>query len=376
MNDAQNMLDLKTIPRCPYFGQCGGCSFQDVQYPNAQLEMKKKHLRDLLGREVEIVAAPNAYEYRNRMDFVCAFSKIGLRMRGRFSEVVDLEECHLIHHRFLPVFKELRSAVKELGIPDFNYLSHKGYLRYIVFRISAHTPDLMISFITASEDEAILPLIERARRHATSVNWLVNGGLADLSSGPVHRSFGSPVITEKIGRYAYQMGPNTFFQNNAYLAEKLFDCVKAEIKGPVLDLFCGAGAISIYIADAAEKVFGVEKEEESIRLAREAAALNGVTNVSFLSADAIVWLRENAANRDFKTIVVDPPRAGLGGKTVRKLMRLEAEKIIYVSCNPSSFRDDVGFMGEKYRLESVKAFDMFPQTPHVELVGIFSRVSG
>lgn len=364
----------QTEPRCPYFGRCGGCSFQDIAYPDIQLENKRAHLKELFHQEIEILPSPLAYEYRNRMDFVCAFSKVGFRMRGRFKEVVDLEECHLLNERFLPAFRDLRGAIKQLGIPDFNYINHQGYLRYIVFRLSAHTPDMMINLITASKEDIIVPLAERAQRFATSVNWLISDGLADLSCGPVYRTFGKPVIQEKIGSRIYPIGPNTFFQNNAYLAEKLFDCVKSEISGPVLDLFCGVGAISIYIADAAERVLGIEKEEESIRLAKSAAEENGVNNVSFISADAAVWLRENSGNREYPTMVIDPPRAGLGGKTARKIMRLEPEKIIYVSCNPNSFKDDIQFLSGQYALTSLKAFDMFPQTPHVEMVGVLKRL--
>jgi 23S rRNA (uracil-5-)-methyltransferase RumA len=364
---------MSQVPCCRYFGQCGGCSFQDVAYPEAQIESKKKYLKALLGREVEIIPSPIAYGYRNRMDFVCAFSKIGLRQRRRFNEVVDLEECHLINNKFLPLFRELRAAAKESGIRDFNYLNHEGYLRYMVFRLSANAPDMMVSFVTATADEAVLPLLALAEKKATSVNWLINGGLADLSYGPVHQWRNSPVITEKIGKYSYRIGPNTFFQNNGFLAEKLFDHVKAEIKGTTLDLFCGAGAISVYVADAADSVIGVEREEDSLRLAREAAELNAVRNVSFISADAAVWLRENEKSREYQTIIIDPPRAGLGGKTARKILRMGAEKIVYVSCNPVSFRGDLAFLSNSYALESVMGFDMFPQTPHVEVVGVMKR---
>ncbi len=362
----------KTVPWCPYFGLCGGCSFQDISYAD-QIEQKKKELKSIFGFDIDVVPSPLEYEYRNRMDFVCAFSKVGFRQRGRFNEVVDLKECHLINKRFIPIFQELRNAINELGIKDFNYLNHQGYLRYIVFRLAAHTPDLMVSFVTSTTDEAILPLIEIAKKRASSVNWLISSGLADLSIGPVHKSYNNPFITEKLGKYVYKIGPNTFFQNNAYLAADLFDCVKAEISGPVLDLFCGAGAISIYISGVAEKVFGIEKDDDSIKLANEALATNNISNVSFLSSDASVWLRENSANRDFPTIIIDPPRSGLGGKTARKLMRLEPDKIVYVSCNPKTFRDDMVFLKPKYNLTSLKAFDMFPQTPHVEMVGVFNK---
>ncbi|MBL8026632.1 MAG: 23S rRNA (uracil(1939)-C(5))-methyltransferase RlmD [Fibrobacteres bacterium] len=362
-------------PECPHFGFCGGCSYQDIPY-EVQVAEKSAVLEKMIGRAVEVVPSPVAYGYRNRMDFVCAFGRTGFRMRKRYKEVVDLTDCKLLPTRFLPLFLKLKAAIKEHGIETYDYLTHKGYLRYLIFRVAANTDGMLVSFVTASEDEKILPLIEIAAKEASSVHWLVHEGLADLSFGRIHRTFNEPFITEKIGDISFMIGPNTFFQNNGYLCSKLFDEAKQYVQGRVLDLFCGTGAISLYIASNADTVYGVELVDESIVLAKENARRNGIWNVSFSTADVGEWLKTQRGCRDYDTVVVDPPRIGLGGKICRRLCRMEMERIVYVSCNPATLRDDIQFLSEKFELVSIKGFDMFPQTPHVECVALLVKKKG
>jgi 23S rRNA (uracil-5-)-methyltransferase RumA len=368
-------MDYTTPPRCPHFQTCGGCLYQDIAYPEGQLDIKKKALNSVLGREVEIIPSPRAYGYRNRMDFVCAFSGVGLRARGRHDRVVDVRECHLISERAGQLLRGLKEGIEKYGIQDYDYLKHQGYLRYIVFRMPAHTKDLMVSFITADTSDVIMPLKDLAFQNATSVNWLVNNGLADTSFGTVHQFLGQSHFTEQIGGFRFRAGPNTFTQNNAYLTQALFDYIKAHVKEKVLDLFCGMGAISLYVSGQAENVFGIEREQESARFAHENKALNKVENADFVCEDVKKWLMANKG-REFQTIILDPPRAGIGRKTIKHLLKLPAETIIYVSCNPKTFKEDMVFLQEQYDLQEVRGFDMFPQTPHVEIAGIMAKKRG
>ncbi len=363
----------QTVPQlCPHFGFCGGCLYQEIPY-EIQLEEKQEKLVRMFDLPIEIVGSPKQYGYRNRMDFVCAFGKVGFRARGQYKTVVDLTDCKLLPERFLPLFLKLKQEISNKEIATYDYLSHKGYLRYMIFRLSANTNDLMVSFVTASNDEAVMPLINMARNDASSVNWLIHDGLADISFGKVHQWFGKPFIEEQIGSCKFKIGPNTFFQNNGFLCSKLFDEVKASVSGNVLDLYCGTGAISLYIASSVPFVRGVELSEESIESAKENALLNGLTNVSFEASEVREWLRTRRGCSDYETVVVDPPRIGLGGKIIRRLKRMEMKKIVYVSCNPSSLRDDIGFLSDLFDVQSIKAFDMFPQTPHVECVAVLVK---
>jgi len=362
----------KAVPECPHLGFCGGCLYQDIPY-DTQVAQKAQILTEMLGLSVEVVPSPRPYGYRNRMDFVCAFGKTGFRVRKQYKEVVDLTDCRLLPTRFLPLFLKIKAAIKSNEILTYNYLSHKGYLRYVIFRVAANTNDLLVSFVTASEENHIQPLIDIAMEEATSVHWLVHEGLADLSYGRIYKSYKAPFMEEKIGSICYSIGPNTFFQNNGFLCAELFNAVKAEVSGVVLDLFCGTGAISLYIASAVQSVFGVELVSDAIDLAKANAERNGVLNATFLAADVGEWLKTQRGCATYNTVVVDPPRIGLGGKICRRLKRMEIEKIVYVSCNPSTLRDDIAFLSEKFEVVSIKGFDMFPQTPHVESVAVLKK---
>lgn len=365
-------MDTTATPRCPHFGQCGGCAFQDVPYPG-QLSAKQASLKEWLGSEVEVVPSPKPYGYRNRMDFVCAFGRIGLRRRGRHDEVVEIDRCHLLPERASDFFQTLKALVRSNGIPDFNYMIHRGYLRYITIRAAENTPDLLVNFVTASDDERILSVLEEAAKTAVSVNWIVQGGLADLNYGPIKQCLGRPYFTEKAGERTFHAGPNTFVQNNASLAPTLLDFVRGHVAGRTLDLYCGMGAITLSVADRAESVLGVELEGESIGFAGENLALNGVKNASFLASDTKKWLIEHEKEGGFDTIIIDPPRSGLGGKVARKILRMAPKRIIYVSCNPKMLAEDLKTFESAYRVTALKGFDMFPQTPHVEAVGVMER---
>lgn len=366
-------MGATTSPRCKHFGECGGCAFQDREYPGEQLSMKRRILNGLFGGEVEILPSPKPYEYRNRMDFVCAFGRIGLRKRGRFREVVEIERCRLLPARAAELFTRLKETSRRENIPDFNYLNHQGYLRYITIRVAEFTEDIMVNFVTATDEDRLLPLVEAARREACSVNWIVQGGAADVNFGPVKKCFGRSFFTEKAGGCRYRAGPNTFTQNNASLTPALLEYVKSNVQGRILDLYCGMGTFSLYVADRAKEVLGVELEGESICFAHENLALNQIQNVHFIAGDVRKWLIENEKKEWFHTIIADPPRSGLGGKIARKILRMAPQRLIVVSCNPKMLEEDLRTFKDAYWLEAIRGFDMFPQTPHMEVVGVLER---
>ncbi|OGJ89113.1 MAG: 23S rRNA (uracil-5-)-methyltransferase RumA [Candidatus Raymondbacteria bacterium RifOxyA12_full_50_37] len=361
-----------TIPaRCSHFPLCGGCAYQDLPYPQGQIGQKEEVLKRLFGFSVPVADSPIAFEYRNRMDFVCAFGKIGLRERGKFYKVVDIEHCHLVHPKVSEALRAIREWLRQGDIKDHDYLKHMGYLRYIVCRVTQFTDDLMISFVTANEEPHIVPIMEKTCSIATSVNWLVNDTLSETSFGRIVQSMGKGYFTEKIGGLLYRAGPNTFFQNNAHVAGKILEHITPFVSGNVADLFCGVGTLSLVLASHCIHVTGVESEAESIRFAHENARENNVANCSFVCSPVKEWLA--TTTESFDTFVCDPPRSGMGNKIIKKILKLAPQSIVYVSCNPKSFADDMRFFSDAYALQDLQGFDMFPQTPHVELAALFKR---
>lgn len=357
-------------PVCPYFGRCGGCRYQDVPYP-MQVEAKAGWLSRLFEQPVPVQPSPEQYGYRNRMDFVYAFGKLGMRERGTYKWVVDIEHCPLMSRNANDLLSRVRSLLEQYPIECFNYIHHKGYLRYAVIR-GTSLGETLVNFVTYDEREDIIPVAEDISADATSVIWSIQDRLADMSYGQTHRVWNTEHIRENIGGKTFLMGPNTFFQNNPYLIEAPFERMRREVQGRVLDLYCGVGSIGLLIAGSAPEVFGVESVEESIRLARRNAEENRVANISFQTAEVRPWLREQAPAEKFETIVVDPPREGLTPKVVKRVGALGADKILYLSCNPNVLRQELELF-EDYQVEHIEGYDLFPQTPHVEVLAVLQR---
>ncbi len=362
-------------PACPYFGSCGGCKYQDVEYP-LQVEAKARWLSDLFARPVEVVPSPVVYGYRNRMNFVYAFGKLGLRQFGSHKWVVDIDRCALMSEGANGLLARVRELLQQHNIACYNYIRHAGYLRYVCLR-STRLGESMVILVTANDSAEIRTVIEQLQGEATSLVWEIHEGLADLSEGRIHQAAGARTIRERLGRFIFQMGPNSFFQNNPYLIEVLFEDLAGFVQGRTLELYCGVGCIGIYVAERADAVLGLEAVEEAIELARENRKLNGVRGVKFEVAEVRPWLRDlgRKPKVHFDTIIVDPPREGLTPRVVKYLRRLAAPRMVYVSCNPRILREEVELF-EDYQLAFLKGYDLFPQTPHVEALAVLERKTG
>ncbi len=357
-------------PRCPYFGECGGCALQDVEY-GEQVRAKEVALRELLGREVEVMPSPNPYGYRHRMDYVTAFGKTGLRKKGDGRTVVDLRECHIVQPRVSELLGHLRDWMDELGVHDYNLVTNRGDLRYMTTRHALSTDELMVILVTSRRDTTVGPLLERLGEHAQSVVWALQDRTGDDSHGDLQRVIGADMIRQHILGRTFHICPNCFFQNNLLMVDQLFSAVLEKLEGGVMDLFCGTGTITLLAADKGHEVLGVEILQENIDLAEYNAELNGIQGAAFVHDNANHFLAFYDGDVP-DTLVIDPPRSGLAPKLIRKINRLAPGRIVYVSCNPKTFKMDMEqFAG--YELEHVEGFDMFPQTPHVEIVSLFRK---
>jgi len=353
-------------PPCPHFGQCGGCLFQDIPYEN-QLVLKKEMVNDALRgvASVERVHPSAQYRYRSRMDMVTAFGKCGLRRGGSYRTVIDITECRIMQERSDFIFGKIRPLIEK--IEDYDYLRHRGYLRYVVLREARYTGQVMVNFVTAERENRLQGVLTVVSGLADSVSLIHSGGLADLSYGEITETVKGGWIEESFDGIRFRITPNSFFQSNAEIALQMYRKIRDESRGRVLDLCSGVGSISLFIAGAADHVTGVEMNRESVEIAAANGRINGIENAEFFCGEASDFLRE--AGERYETIVLDPPRSGMQGKAMDHIDRMKARRIIYMSCNPKTFRDDVAAL-RSYAVESVEAFDMFPQTPHVEILGI------
>ncbi len=358
------------MPACEHFRECGGCLFQDISY-DVQLALKLEYLNSLFSdiAWIEEIVPSAPFGYRNRMDFVAAFGKIGLRKAGRYRHVVDIRACAIMQEKSIALFQKLRPLL--LNVEDYDYLHHHGFLRYIVLRQGFFSGETMINFVTAKPEDRLSSFIGVVLNEADSSSLLYNDSFTDTSFGNEYSTLKRGYITEEFDGIRYNITPNAFFQSNSPVARELYRRVKKIAAGKsILDLFCGAGTISLFIADAAARVTGVEISRESIAAAEENRMINNIENVQFVCADARQFLSENTIDCDM--VIIDPPRGGLHPKLVRLLAERAPGRIAYISCNPPLLKEDLAILNN-YSIESITAFDMFPQTPHIELLVLLCR---
>lgn len=357
------------VPVCPHFGKCGGCLFQDIPY-DSQLELKKEYLNGLFEGKITVnnVNPSNPYMYRNRMDMVTAFGKTGLRERGSYRFVVDIESCAIMQQKSNELYKKIRFLIKE--IEDYDYLKHQGYHRYVVLRQARFTGETMANFVIATEENRLGPVTDAIRTETDSISLILSDGRADLSFGPVIADIQKGYIIEKFENIRFRITPNSFFQSNSEIALEMYRAIRKLARGRVLDLYSGVGSISLFIASHAESVTGVEQVSEAVDNANINRQDNNIENVHFICADALEYMKNTEDY--FDTLILDPPRSGMNPKILKHINSMAPQQIIYMSCNPAAFKLELALF-ENYSLEFFNAYDMFPQTPHVETLALLKR---
>jgi 23S rRNA (uracil1939-C5)-methyltransferase len=379
---------------CAHYPACGGCRFQDLAY-EAQAAAKADQVRDALARIGGIAEPPlepilpaeSVFHYRNKLEY--SFTQypdgptLGFHKAGRWDEVLEVEKCWLT----TDLGNAIRNAVREWGreekLEAYDQAEQTGYLRHLVVREGRNTGQALVQLVTAPGerfDTGYFVEVLRRFPEVRSIHWSVNDSPAEVTNLPTKLLWGEEWIEEEIGGLRFRVRPNVFLQTNTAMAEKLYalavDYAGVSGSETVWDLYCGIGTIGLSMAANALTVWGVEMSEESVACALENAELNGVANAAFFAGSvgqAVEELRERSGDPD--VVVVDPPRAGLAGKALRRLGRIGAPRIVYVSCNPTTLagdsktlRDDFG-----YRLVKAQPVDMFPHTPHVETVALLER---
>jgi len=382
---------------CAHYPACGGCRFQDLAY-EAQLDAKTQQVADALRRiggfsDVELEpaeAARSVFHYRNKLEY--SFTTLpggelglGFHRAGRWDEVLDVERCWLTTDLGNGIREAVKAWARAEGLPAYDQERQEGYLRHLVVREGRNTGQALVVLVTAPGDLAGAEgLVEalRAFPEVRSVHWAVNDSPAEVTNLPTDLLLGEEAIEEEILGLRYRVRPNAFLQTNTEMCGVLYSVAReyAGLTGDetVYDLYCGIGTIGLTLARDALTVWGIEASEESIACAVENAELNGLANAAFFAGDVgrdLDELRDRSGPPD--VVVVDPPRAGLAGKAVRRVGELQAPRLVYVSCNPTTLAGNAKQLAADfgYRLERLRPVDMFPHTPHVETVALFTRAA-
>lgn len=375
--------------RCSHFSICGGCLWQDIPYAR-QVAFKQDLVARCL-READIslelcdpIVARDPYFYRNKMEF--SFGKtlegdiqLGLHLGGRFDRVFDLEACYLQSEQSNRIVEMVRTFVLQEQLDVYDLKSHVGLLRFLTIREGKNTGEAMVILTTSDERfdraERLGVTLEEAFPGVKSVVHCINRSKAQVAFGEDERVLaGTLRVEERLGPFRFEISPGSFFQTNTTQAEQLYLKV-LEFADPgaedrVLDLYCGTGAISLFLSQRAREVVGIEVAESAIADAARNSANNDVQNCTFISGAAEDVLRQvRFKGEAFDTVVTDPPRPGMHPKAIEELCRLRAPKIVYVSCNPQALGKDLRILeGAGYETTMIQFVDMFPHTPHCEVI--------
>ena len=413
-NGAETGLIVPDIPIeegiCRHFGVCGGCKHQDLPYEE-QLAAKEAHLRELFGEQWEasipVAPSPVVQHYRNKVDFNIApmfydepppkgfvrETVVGFKCKGRWFHPLDIEECRIAPEGVVPLLEATRTWIREQGLHAFDSRTNEGFLKILLVREGRRTGERMVVLITGPgtfDAEAFVRHIAPAYP-ATSIHHAISESPAGVAFAEETRLLsGNPVIHERLDipdgdevrSLQFRLSPFSFFQTNTLGTERLYGRIRQWVKsvGPttIEDLYGGSGGIAFACADLVDHATSVESVSSASEDGRYNAETNGIENVTFITEKVKNYLlgvlRSQEQFPDDALVIVDPPRAGLHPKTLRRLIELRPAHVIYVSCKPLVFsRDELPALTEHYWLEALEAFDLFPHTPHVEVLTHLER---
>ena len=392
---------FRVLARCGHVPICGGCRFQDFDYPEQlrhklrQVEACLAHLGRLRVPSRPILPATKLFHYRNKMEY--SFGRdgdrltLGLHRRGLFDKPFDLERCHIATPISSEIVAFVRDFARKEALPPYDLRRHTGLLRFLVVREGMRTGQVMVN-IVATETHPALERLAAALRGAfpsvASVLLNLTRRKAQVALGEEERLLeGQPTILERFGGLTFEISSNSFFQTNTEQAERLLDSALEALAltgtERVLDVYSGTGTFTLPIAMRSAEAIGVESSEIAVRDAERNAERNGITNARFWKGEAMEVLRDRldlggrdalGSRPEIRAVLVDPPRAGLHPGVVGRLIQLGAPRLVYISCNPSTLGRDLALLCEsRFALEWIQPVDMFPHTPHIECVAALKR---
>jgi 23S rRNA (uracil1939-C5)-methyltransferase len=400
---------------CSHFGTCGGCRWQNMQYPE-QLKYKQKQVEDNILRIAKIeqatilpiIPSENDRFYRNKLEYTFSNHRwltdgdkqnsdiltdtnaLGFHIPTMFDKVLDIERCYLQADPSNAIRLEAKRYAVEQGLSFYDVRIWQGFLRNLVIRCSGSGEWMIIMVFRTYEETIIKGFLDNILAKfpvITSMYYVINDKKNDVITDlPYQLYYGRPYITEPMLDYngirelKFRIGPSSFFQTNSKQAKVLYraagDFAGFTGNETVYDLYTGIGSIAGFIAGSVKKVVGIESIPAAVEDAKENARLNGVTNTVFFAGETEKVLDPSffSANGNPDIIITDPPRAGMHEKVVKAMMEAAPEKIVYVSCNPATQARDILLLKEKYSLVKCQPVDMFPHTQHVENIALLTRI--
>ena len=401
--------DHRIEPSCEYFGSCGGCKWQNMEY-SKQLFYKEKEVKNNLEKIgkikvnelLPIKGAKKKYFYRNKMEFSFSNNRwlsydeiqsqqqikernaLGFHIPGMWDKILDINKCWLQEDPSNEIRNKIKEFATKNNIPFFDPKKQKGVLRTLMIRISNIGQIMVIvQFYSATKRQIndILNFIKTSFPKVNSLQYVINSKSNDtIYDQDVICFYGNDYIQEEMEGLKFRINAKSFYQTNSDQAYELYKIVRdfANLGGNelVYDLYTGTGTIAQFISKKAKKVIGVESVEDAIVAAKQNATINKIKNVEFFVGDM-----KSVFNNDFikkngtpEVIITDPPRDGMHKDVIKQILKIVPEKIVYVSCNSATQARDLEILSSKYEIIKSQAIDMFPQTHHVENVVLLKKL--
>ena len=386
-------------PNCPHFGDCGGCSYQTMSYEN-QLKLKEDMVKGILDNAIKgdyqfegILGSPVQWGYRNKMEFSFGDQfkdgplALGMHKKNSFHDIVTVDNCKIVDRDYNIILRCVLDYCAKKELPFYHKLRHEGYVRHLLVRRTTKTKELLVALVTTSDAEMekkadLMSLVEEIKALDLSaklcgVIHIINDGLADVvQSDETRVLYGQEYVYEELLGLKFKISVFSFFQTNSLGAEVLYSKAReyiGETKDKLIfDLYSGTGTIAQILAPVAKKVVGVEIIEEAVEAAKVNASLNNLDNCEFIAGDVLKVIDDLHDKPDL--IVLDPPRDGINPKALQKIIDFGVDRMVYISCKPTSLARDLEMLQEQgYKVVKAAAIDQFPNTNHVETVVLLSH---
>lgn len=391
------IIDLleKSIDRvksdCNTYKRCGGCSLRHIKYEKT-LEMKQNAVQSLVNKilknKIEVqktLGMENPYYYRNKAQYPVGKNSEGKAQIGVFAnrthEIIPIQECYIQNKKSQEVAKFVIEFINANNISVYNEKTREGLVRHIVTKVGVKTNEIMcVLVINGKEIPKEKELVTEVTKKFPEVKTIVKNINTQNTNVVMGKEniviYGSGYIKDQLGKYIFKISPHSFYQVNPIQAENLYNigvqAANISKNDIVFDLYCGIGTISLFMAQYAKKVYGIEIVEQAIQDAKENAKINNIENAEFIAGDV-----ENVLDDLIKikkvipdVIMIDPPRKGMDNKSVENILNIKPKKLVYISCNPATLVRDLAKFEEEYEVKTIKPVDMFPFTSHVECVAV------
>lgn len=377
--------------KCKTFIKCGGCSLRHMKY-DCTLQLKKQMVENCLYKELgrkinvnETIGMSNPYYYRNKLQYPIGLDHSKQAIMGiyanRSHNIISVDQCFIQDQTCQNIAKDVYEFIKKNRLEPYDETTLQGIFRHIVIKIGKFSNEIMVILVLNKEkfekqDELVSYLLDRYSNIKTIIKNINSQNTNVILGKKNIILYGSGYIYDQLGEYKFKISPLSFYQVNPIqtkvLYNKAIEIAKLEGSETVLDLYCGIGTISIFLSKYIKKVYGIEVVEDAIKDAKENVKINGINNVEFLAGDVEKILPELLKRVIPDVVFVDPPRKGLDQNTIKNIMKVNPEKIVYISCNPATLARDLRLLGEKYEVKKVQPVDMFPYTTHVECVALLT----